>query len=114
MSTGLLGLLAAFAEQSAQTTKSFVNLRAQLNKGRVVEVGEEAAQLAATLDHDQRMVYFDETTVGRVHFGGFRLGIGNRGVSSPVIDRTAETWGAVKDTTDRAVLRIHIVLLSCS
>jgi formylglycine-generating enzyme required for sulfatase activity len=74
----------------------------------VVEVREEVARLAASVQHDQRPAYYDETIGGRVYLAGLPREDAKPPIVQPAADPAAQVWATMKDTTSVAVLEAFI------
>ena len=75
-----------------------------------VEVREEVARLAASVKHDQRPAYYDETIGGRVYLAGLPREEAKPEPPKPASGQSEaeRAWAAVKDTTSLAVLEDFI------
>jgi len=74
-----------------------------------IEVREGVARLAATVQHDQRPAYYDET-MGRIYLAGLPAGEGQNPSPppSPSNDPVVRAWDEAKDTTSQSVLENFI------
>ena len=88
-----------------ELSKSGVDLTAL-----AIDVREEVARLAATVGHDQRPAYYDETIGGRVYLAGLSNGEAKTPlvVQPTQIDPAEHAWAVTKDTTSLAVLEDFI------
>jgi formylglycine-generating enzyme required for sulfatase activity len=71
-----------------------------------IDVREDVARLAASVGHDQRPAYYDETVGGRIYLAGLP-GTPPTPVEHPA-NEVAQAWAAAKDTTSIAVLEDFI------
>jgi formylglycine-generating enzyme required for sulfatase activity len=74
------------------------------------DVREEVARLAASVQHDQRPAYYDETIGGRVYLAGLpKDGEVKPPIAPPPVgDPAASAWATVKDTTSVPLLEAFI------
>jgi formylglycine-generating enzyme required for sulfatase activity len=73
-----------------------------------VEVREEVSRLAASVRHDQRPAYYDETIGGRVYLAGLPREEPKLPIAQSLADPAAQAWATVKDTTSVLVLEAFI------
>jgi hypothetical protein len=74
-----------------------------------VEVREEVSRLAASVQHDQRPAYYDETIGGRVYLAGLPREEAKPPIAQPpAADPAAQSWAVTQNTTSVAVLEDFI------
>jgi uncharacterized caspase-like protein len=79
-------------------------------KELAAQVRENVAQLAASVQHDQRPAYYDETIGGRVYLAGLpKDGEATPSIAQPAaLDPAERAWAVTQNTTSVAVLEDFI------
>ncbi|MGP0092082.1 MAG: tripartite tricarboxylate transporter substrate-binding protein [Xanthobacteraceae bacterium] len=73
------------------------------------QVRENVAQLASTVQHNQRPAYYDETVGGRIYLAGLPASGTQIPTGQPLaVDPAAQAWGVTQNTTSAAVLEDFI------